>query len=78
MLNIYLNQYLYNDSVEVQLIVLSGQAPAQTIEKIRFPFPYSGYIVLDLPSLTHPKRYTKCIYFYIKYTIRCYKTFENR
>lgn len=54
-------QYLFNpmplnDSVEVQLIVLSGQAPAQTIEKIRFPFPYSGYIVLDLPSLTHPKK----------------------
>lgn len=54
-------QYLFdpmpiNDGVEVQLIVLSGQAPAQTIEKIRFPFPYSGYVVLDLPSLTYPKK----------------------
>ena len=34
-------QYLFepiplNDSVEVQLIVLSGQAPAQTTGKIRF------------------------------------------
>lgn len=54
-------QYLFdpmpiNDGVEVQLIVLSGQAPAQTIEKIRFPFPYSGYVVLDLPSLSNPKK----------------------
>ena len=44
------------DNVEVQVIILSGLAPAQTIEKIRFPFPYSGYVVLDLPSLTNPKK----------------------
>jgi len=39
------------DSVDVYVVVLSGQAPAQSIEKLRFPFPKLGYIVLDLPSL---------------------------
>lgn len=43
------------DEVEVYVVVLSGQAPAQTIEKIRFPFPQAGYIVLDLPSLSKSK-----------------------
>jgi hypothetical protein len=47
---------LQDDNVEVQVIILSGQAPAQTIEKLRVPFPYSGYVVLDLPSLTPPKK----------------------
>ena len=43
-------------TVDVNIIVLSGQAPAQTIEKLRVPFPYTGYVVLDLPSLTSPKK----------------------
>lgn len=55
-------EFLFNDApqvdgaVDVYVIVLSGQAPAQTIEKLRLPFPYSGYLVLDLPSLTPPKK----------------------
>ncbi len=49
-------QKLQDNNVEVQVIVLSGQAPAQTIEKLRIPFPYSGYVVLDLPSLSASKK----------------------
>jgi hypothetical protein len=54
-------EFLFNDikpedTVDVNIIVLSGQAPSQKIEKLRVPFPYSGYIVLDLPSLTQPKK----------------------
>lgn len=45
-----------DDMVEVNIVVLSGQAPSQKIEKLRVPFPYSGYLVLDLPSLTSPKK----------------------
>lgn len=50
--------YTKKDSsdVDVQIIVLSGQAPAQTIEKLRIPFPQIGYILLDLPSLSAPKQ----------------------
>jgi hypothetical protein len=44
------------DLVDVNIIVLSGQAPSQTIEKLRVPFPYSGYLILDLPSLSQPKK----------------------
>lgn len=52
-----LNQQKQDETdVDVQIIVLSGQAPAQTIEKLRIPFPYTGYLVLDLPSLSAPKR----------------------
>ena len=47
---------LQEGNVEVQVIVLSGQAPAQTIEKLRVPFPYAGYVVLDLPSLSVSKK----------------------
>lgn len=55
-------EFLFNEpkkedgTVDVNIIVLSGQAPAQTIEKLRVPFPYTGYVVLDLPSLTSPKK----------------------
>jgi hypothetical protein len=54
-------EFLFNntkseDMVDVNIIVLSGQAPSQKIEKLRVPFPYSGYLVLDLPSLTSPKK----------------------
>ena len=55
-------EFLFNEpkkedgKVDVNIIVLSGQAPAQTIEKLRVPFPYTGYVVLDLPSLTSPKK----------------------
>ena len=45
-----------DDMVDVNIVVLSGQAPSQKIEKLRVPFPYSGYLVLDLPSLTSPKK----------------------
>lgn len=45
-----------DDMVDVNIIVLSGQSPSQKIEKLRVPFPYSGYLVLDLPSLTSPKK----------------------
>lgn len=45
-----------DNNVEVQVVVLSGQAPAQTIEKLRVPFPYTGYVVLDLPSLSVSKK----------------------
>ena len=55
--NILFNEnILENDSVEVCVVVLSGQAPSQTIEKLRFPFPQLGYVVLDLPSLTQSKK----------------------
>lgn len=38
--------------VDVNVIILSGQAPVQTIEKIRFPLlNLRSYVVLDLPSL---------------------------
>lgn len=41
--------------VEVNVVVLSGQAPAQTIEKIRFPLlSLKSYVVLDIPSLKRP------------------------
>lgn len=43
------------DSVEVHIVVLSGQAPSQAMEKLRIPFPTLGYVVLDLPSLSKPK-----------------------
>lgn len=55
-------ELLFNDApqvegaVDVYVVILSGQAPSQTIEKLRVPFPYSGYLVLDLPSLTSPKK----------------------
>lgn len=55
-------EILFNDApqidgaVDVYVIVLSGQAPSQTIEKLRVPFPYSGYLILDLPSLSQPKK----------------------
>lgn len=42
---------LPKDSVDVYVVVLSGQAPSQSIEKLRLPFPGLGYVVLDLPSL---------------------------
>lgn len=50
--NILFAENKLKDEVEVYVVVLSGQAPAQTIEKIRFPFPQAGYVVLDLPSLS--------------------------
>lgn len=41
--------------VEVNVVVLSGQAPAYTIDKIRFPLlSLKSYVVLDLPSLKKP------------------------
>lgn len=54
-------EFLFNnpkieDTVDVNIVVLSGQAPSQKIEKLRIPFPYSGYLVVDLPSLTSPKK----------------------
>lgn len=52
---LFKNNKLENDMVEVHVIVLSGQAPSQTIEKLRLPFPQVGYLVLDLPSLSKSK-----------------------
>ena len=41
--------------IEVNVVVLSGQAPAYTIDKIRFPLlSLKSYVVLDLPSLKKP------------------------
>ncbi len=41
--------------VDVTVVVLSGRAPAVSIEKIRFPLPsLKYYAVLDLPSLKRP------------------------
>ncbi len=53
---LFKEQKLQDNNVEVQVVVLSGQAPAQTIEKLRVPFPYTGYVVLDLPSLSVSKK----------------------
>lgn len=44
------------DSVDVYVIALTGQAPAYSIDKIRFPlFSLRYYIMLDLPSLKRPR-----------------------
>lgn len=53
---LFKEQKVQDNNVEVQVVVLSGQAPAQTIEKLRVPFPYTGYVVLDLPSLSVSKK----------------------
>ncbi len=44
------------DLLDVYVVTLAGQAPAQSIDKIRFPMPsLNYYVVLDLPALKHPK-----------------------
>ncbi len=44
------------DTVDVYVVTFTGQAPVQSIDKIRFPLPsLNYYTVLDLPSLKHPK-----------------------
>ncbi|AFL67623.1 COG3014 family protein [Sulfurospirillum barnesii] len=44
------------DTVEVYVVAFTGQAPVQSIDKIRFPLPsLNYYTVLDLPALKHPK-----------------------
>lgn len=43
------------NEVDITVVVLSGRAPAVSIEKIRFPLPsLRYYAVLDLPSLKRP------------------------
>lgn len=42
--------------VDVYVVTFTGQAPVQSIDKIRFPLPsLNYYTVLDLPALKHPK-----------------------
>ena len=44
------------DLLDIYVVTLAGQAPAQSIDKIRFPMPsLNYYVVLDLPALKHPK-----------------------
>jgi len=44
------------NTVDVYVVAFTGQAPVQSIDKIRFPLPsLKYYVVLDLPSLKHPK-----------------------
>ena len=44
------------DTVDVYVVTFTGQAPVQSIDKIRFPLPsLKYYVVLDLPSLKHPR-----------------------
>lgn len=46
---------LQNNKMEVTIIVLSGEAPALKIEKIRFPiFHAAQYTSIDLPSYSSP------------------------
>ena len=42
--------------MDVYVVTFTGQAPVQSIDKIRFPLPsLKYYVVLDLPSLKHPR-----------------------
>ena len=50
---------------EVTVIVLRGLAPALRVEHLRIPFPYVGYITVDLPAFTPPMRDQRAV------TIRC-------
>jgi uncharacterized protein len=44
-----------NDKMEVTIIILTGEAPALKIEKIRFPILHGSiYTSIDLPSYTSP------------------------